>query len=147
MSIQTRPYSYHDGKKRLHTIGALVSVLANTEQTDGEFNLFDVLIPKDFSTPLHIHYAENVAVFVLESVLTFFWGNEKMVAQAGSYFFQPRGIPHGFRVTGSTPARILYLTTPAGLDDFVVERCKPTTDFELVSEASFKIEILGPLPE
>jgi quercetin dioxygenase-like cupin family protein len=148
MSIQTKPYAYHDDKKRLQTLGALVSVLANTEQTDGEFNLFDVLLPEGFSTPLHIHYAENVAVFVLEGVLTLYWGDEKMEAQVGSYFFQPRGIPHGFRVTGSTRTRVLYMTFPAGFDKFVIERSKPTTNLKsAVSASHYKIEILGPLPE
>jgi len=123
-------------------------VLANTEQTDGKFNLFDVLLSKGFSTPLHIHYAEDVAVFVLEGVLTFFWGDEKMKAQAGLYFFQPRGLPHGFRVTGATSAHILYMTFPAGFDKFVIGLSKPIGGSKSrLSEAHFKIEVLGPLPE
>ena len=147
MSIQTRPYALHDDKKRLQTLGALVSLLASAQQTCGAFNLFDAILPIGFSTPLHIHYAEDVAVFVLEGVLTFFWGDEKMEARAGSYFFQPRGVPHGFRVTGSNPARILYMTLPAGFDEFVIEQSKPINNFEsMVSEAHFKIEILGSLP-
>jgi mannose-6-phosphate isomerase-like protein (cupin superfamily) len=146
--MQTRPYLLHDDGKRLQTLGALVSLLASAQQTSGAFNLFDAILPTDFSTPLHIHYAEDVAVFVLEGVLTFFWGDEKMEARAGSYFFQPRGVPHGFRVTGSNPARILYMTLPAGFDEFVIERSKSINNFEsMVSEAHFKIEILGSLPE
>lgn len=148
MSIQTKPYAYHDDIKRLQTLGVFVSVLANTEQTDGKFNLFDVLLSKGFSTPLHIHYAEDVAVFVLEGVLTFFWGDEKMKAQAGLYFFQPRGLPHGFRVTGATSARILYMAFPEDFEKFVIELSKPTSDIGTkISEAHVKIEILVPLPE
>jgi len=148
MSFQTRPYALHEEKTRLQTLGALVSVLASTEQTGGAFNLFDAICPIGFSTPLHIHYAYDVAVFVLEGMLTFFWGDEKMVAQTGSYFFQPRGVPHGFRVKGGTPARILYMTMPAGFDKFVIEHSKPTADFKsMVSEAHFRIEVLGSLPE
>jgi len=69
-------------------------------------------LPADYATPLHIHYAEDVGVYVLEGALTFFWGDEKKEAIAGSYFFQPSGTPHGFRVKGATPARILYMTFP-----------------------------------
>ena len=63
-----------------------------------------------------------MAVYVVEGALIFFWGSEKKAAGAGSYFYQPRGIPHGFRVEGDTPARILYMTFPAGVDRFVVEK-------------------------
>ena len=148
MPLQDRPYVMHDEKTRLHSLGTLVSILANTEQTGGTFNLFDVILPIGFSTPLYINYADEVALFVLNGEMEFFWGDEKMEAQAGSYFYQPRGIPHGFRVTKSTPARILYMTIPAGFDEFVIQRSRPTSDFESkISEAHYKIEILGSLPE
>jgi len=148
MSLQTSPYVLHDERTRLHSLGALVSILANTEQTGDTFNLFDVILPTGFSTPLYINYADDVALFVLKGTLEFFWGDEKMKAQAGSYFYQPSGIPHGFRMTGSTPARILYMTIPAGFDEFVIQRSRPTSDFESkTSAASYKIEILGLLPE
>ena len=96
-----------------------VTVKATSEQTGGVFNLFEVSCPPDYATPLHIHYAEDVAVYVLEGALTFFWGSERKEAVAGSYFYQPRCTPHGFRVEGAIPARILYMTFPAGFDRFV----------------------------
>jgi hypothetical protein len=80
-------------------------------------------------------------------VLDIFWGDEKQCAESGSFFFQPRGIPHGFRVTGTNHARISYMTIPAGFDGFVIEHGKPITDFEeMMLEAQHKIEILGSLP-
>jgi quercetin dioxygenase-like cupin family protein len=147
--LQTKPYMLNDEEgQRLQSLGALVSVKATSEQTDGVFNLFEVSCPPDFVTPLHIHYAEDVAVYVLEGALTFFWGNEKKAAVAGSYFYQPRGIPHGFRVEGVMPARILYITFPAGLDRFVVEQERLAPSSESVTAAArYKIEVLGPLPE
>ena len=147
MSLHARPYVMHDERTRLHSLGTLVSILANTEQTGGTFNLFDVILPTGFSTPLYINYADDIAIFVLKGAMEFFWGNEKMKAQDGSFFYQPRGIPHGFRVTKSVPARILYMTIPAGFDEFVIHRSRPTSDLEAkVSEAFYKIEILGSLP-
>jgi len=148
MPLQAGPYVLHDDRAKIHTLGTLVSVLANTEQTNGAFNLFDVACPIGYETQLHIHYSEDVAIYVLKGALEVFWGDEKKQAKVGSYFFQPRGVPHGFRVTGSIPARILYMTIPAGFDEFVIERSEPTNNFEsMVSEARFKIEILGSLPE
>lgn len=140
VSLQTKPYA-------LQSMGVLISVKATSEQTGGAFNLFDVSCPPDYATPLHIHYAEDVAVYVLEGKLTFFWGSEKKEAVAGSYFFQPRGTPHGFRVEGGTPARILYMTIPAGFDRFVVEQeLMASCSGAMTTAARHKIEVLEPLP-
>ncbi len=129
-------------------MGALVSVKASWEQSAGAFNLFEVTCLPGYATSLHIHYAEDVAMYVLEGALTFFWGSEQKAAVTGSYFYQPRGIPHGFRVEGSTPARMLYLTFPAGLDRFVIEQEQLATNgVPETAAARYQIEVLGPLPE
>lgn len=130
--------------KSIYAFGKLLAVIkADSEQTGATFNLFEVACPPGYATELQIHYAEDVAVYVLEGALDFFWGCEKKEAAAGSFFYQPRGTPHGFRVKGETPARILYLALPGGMDRFIREHaCKsPGT------AAGYKIEILGPLPE
>ena len=138
----------NDSEPRFKSLGALVSIQASAEQTGGAFNLFDVLLPTGYETPLHIHYAEDVAIHVLAGSLDIFWGEERRQAQAGSFFYQPRGVPHGFRMTGTTPARILYLTFPAGFDGFVMERSTPLTEAESsMLEAHYKLEVLGSLPE
>ena len=148
MPLQAEPYILHDNRGKMQSLGVLVSVLANTKQTNGAFNLFDAVCPIGYETQLHIHYSEDVAIYVLEGTLDIFWGDEIKQAKVGSYFFQPRGIPHGFRVMGKTPARILYMTFPAGIDKFVIERSKPTADFgSKLSAAHFRIEVLGSLPE
>ncbi len=147
--LQINPYMLEcDDGQRLQAWGAGVLVKANTEQTGGTFNLFEVTGPAGFATPLHIHYSEDVAVFVLEGSVTVYWGDQAQEAAAGSYFFQPRGTPHGFRVSGDVPARVLYLTVPAGIDRFIRERCWPDKDYEpMAAAARYKIEILGPLPD
>jgi len=144
-SLQTRSYLLNDEAPRLESLGALVRIQANTQQTGGAFNLFDVLYSPGYETPLHIHYAEDVAIQVLEGTLAMFWGEERREARAGSFFFQPRGTPHGFRVAGPG-ARILVLTTPAGLDEFVLQ-AGATGAFDWAQAAArYKIEILGSLP-
>lgn len=133
---------------RFEVLGALVSIQARTEQTGGAFNLLDVLLPAGFETPLHIHYAEDVAIQVMQGTLDIFWGSERKQADRDIFFFQPRGLPHGFRVTGTMPTRISYMTIPAGFDGFVLGHRRPIPDFEgMLLEARYKIEVLGPLPE
>ena len=145
-SLQTKPYMLNDGERGFESLGALVGIIASAEQTGGAFNLLNILLPLGYETPLHIHYAEDVAFYVLEGVLDVFWGDGRQRAEAGSFFFQPRGTPHGFRVIGNH-ARMLYMTFPAGFDEFVLEHAKPITDLEaMMLEAQYKIEILGSLP-
>ena len=147
--LQTKPYMLNNEEGQLlQSLGASISIKATSEQTGGAFNLFEVCCPPDYATPLHIHYTEDVAVYVLEGTLTFFWGNEKKEAVAGSFFYQPRGTPHGLCVEGATRARILYMTIPAGFDRFMLEQKLPNSKSEHeVDAARYKIEILGPLPE
>lgn len=146
--LQLQPYMRSAADQRFDSLGAQVGIQAGTEQTGGAFNLFDVVLPAGYETPLHIHYVEDVAIYVLKGTLDLFWGTERQQAKAGSFFFQPRGMPHGFRVAGTFSVQILYLTVPAGFDGFVIEHSQPVTDLEAVMlEARFKIEVLGPLPE
>ncbi len=148
-SLQIKPYMLkdEDGQK-LQSLGALVVVKAASEQTGGTFNVLEIMAPAGFATSLNIHYAEDVALFVLEGRLTIYWGDEVKEADTGSYFFQPRGTPYGFRVSGELPARVLYLTTPGGLDRYVRERgLSPQQVDTTAMAARYKIEILGPLPE
>ena len=148
-SLQTKPYALQRGEgRKIQLPGAQAFVKATSEQSAGAFNLLVASCLPGYATALHIHYAEDVAIYVLEGMLTIFWGDEKRTAVTGSYFFQPRGIPHGFRVEGETPAQLLYMTFPAGFDRFVAEQellvleCEPVT-----AAAHYQIEILGPLPQ
>lgn len=147
-NLLTTPYTLDQEEGQLLcALGTSVLVKASWIQTGGVFNLFEVTCPPAYATPLHIHYAEDVAIYVLEGTFTIFWGDESHTAVAGSYLFQPRGIAHGFRVEGSTPARLLYMTFPAGLDRFVFEQegLVPPSE-SMAAAARYKIEILGPLP-
>ena len=147
-TFQTKPYLLDNEEEQvLQSLGTMVSIKATSEQTDGVFNLFDAFCPVGYETQLHIHYSEDVAIYVLEGTLDIFWGNEKKQAKVGSFLFQPRGTPHGFRVTGSTDAHILYVTFPAGFDRFVLEHQLTAQKSEPEEDAArYKIEILGPLP-
>lgn len=148
-SLQTKPYMLDNEEGEcLRSLRTQISIKATLEQTGGVFNLFEVSCPPDYATSLHIHYSEDVAVYVLEGALTFFGGSEEKEATPGSYFFQPRGTPHGFCVGGDMPARFLYMTIPAGFDRFVLEQelLAPKSDPE-TDAARYKIEILGSLPE
>jgi mannose-6-phosphate isomerase-like protein (cupin superfamily) len=98
---------------------------------------------------------EDEAVYVLAGQLTFHVGGRQVVAAAGSYVYQPRGIAHGFRVDREAPARILCLTIPAGADHSLhpgaadaTQLGPPGLELETLADlaARFNIDVLGPLP-
>jgi len=145
--FQTKPYMLDcEEGQFLLSLGTRISIKASSDQTDGALNLFDVICPPNYTTPLHIHYVEDIAVYVLEGTLTFFWGKEKKQVSAGSFCYQPRGTPHGFCV-GQSTVRLLYITFPAGFDRFVLDQQAATASKLEENAARHKIEILGPLPE
>ena len=129
---------------------------ATGEQTGGTFCLVEAVCPPGYATPQHIHYLEDEAVYVLAGRLTFFFGARQVMAIPGSYVYLPRGVAHGFRVQGDTPARTLCWTVPAGAD----QRQSPeaartslfgtaTLELETLADqaARYKIDVLGPLPD
>ena len=139
-------------------LNTLTLVKATSETTSGAFALVEQLMPAGFATPYHLHHREDEAFYVLEGGISIVCDGRKLNAGPGAYFFGPRKVPHGFRVEGSAPARILVLTTPAGFERFLVEMSEPATilglpqpspiDEEklLVIAAKYEIDILGPLP-
>jgi len=147
MLLQNKPYLSYSDRIRIQPFGALISLLTKGSHKASAFNVFDVNCPVGFSMPLHIHYAEDIAVFVVEGKLTIVCGNEKEEARVYSYLFHPRGTPHGFRVQGKAPVHILYMTIPAGFDEFVLEQATTFYIDCMRDAAPYKIEILGPLPE
>ncbi len=129
---------------------------ATSEQTGGMFSLVEALCPPGYATPLHIHYLEDEAVYVLDGCLTFYSAGRAVAAVPGSHVHLPRGLPHGFRVDGDAPARILCFTVPAGADQgpppeiSQVNLLGPATlELETLAElaAHYKIDVLGPLPD
>jgi hypothetical protein len=48
-------------------------------------------------------------------------GDRAVTLNAGDFGFGPRGIPHGFRIESSNPARVLLMTNEGGFAAFIEE--------------------------
>ncbi|MDP9234081.1 MAG: cupin domain-containing protein [Actinomycetota bacterium] len=97
---------------------------ATGDQTTGRFAVLDLLAPKDFASPLHIHRKEDELFVVLSGEVRVRHGDDVVEAEAGSFVYGPRDVPHGFRVD-SPEARILLFFGPAGVEGFFREGGKP----------------------
>ena len=105
-----------------------------------------------------MHCTEDESFYVVEGEMTFYVGDERVKAGAGAFVYGPRGVPHGFEVNGTAPARILLQNYPAGFEGFPVEVGEPAKELALPTAeppdmerlmaiaAKYDIEILGPLP-
>jgi len=98
-----------------------MTVKATAESTNGGFGLVESWIPVGHSPPLHVHRREDEAFYVLEGRIRFRIGDEELLADAGSFVFAPRDVPHTFVVEGESTAHVLTLLTPGGGERFFLD--------------------------
>jgi quercetin dioxygenase-like cupin family protein len=120
-------------------LGTLARIKLDGLQTAGRFALFESVLPYGASPPLHSH-PQDETFYVLEGELTA-WLVEPGLAHdrsdppawvqtrarrcgVGDVVFAPGGAPHTFRVESDT-ARMLVLSTPAGIEDMVRGLAEP----------------------
>jgi quercetin dioxygenase-like cupin family protein len=137
-------------------LGQLTLMRATAESTNGAFGLMEHwAMPPGFASPYHRHHREDESFYVLEGGIDFVCDGKWLHATPGTFVFGPRGIPHGFKIVGESPARMLLMCTPGGFEHFVLDQA---TDISLPAgppdmaklmelAARYEIDILGPLPE
>jgi quercetin dioxygenase-like cupin family protein len=103
--------------ERLWFLGTMAIVRVPGEAVNGRFALIEFLFPRHASPPLHTHPQDETFI-VLEGQLTVQAGRDRFQLDAGATAVVPTGLAHTFRVDSDT-ARVLLLSTPAGIDRFV----------------------------
>ena len=109
--------------ERLWFLGTLATIRLPAEASDGRFALIEFLFPHLASPPLHTH-PQDESYVVLEGGLVLKAGDERVDLGPGSAAAVPAGVPHTFRVDSDT-ARVLVLSTPAGLERMVRDAAVP----------------------
>lgn len=136
--------------------GSPTVIRSTGETTDNHFFLMESLeMPVGLESPYHVHHDEDEAFYVLEGELAVVLDGQWLTAGPGTYVYGPRDIPHGFKVVGTTPARMLLMCAPAGFERFVRDLSEPLdavpappdVDQLMAAAARYNIEILGPLPD
>ena len=103
--------------ERLWFLGTLATIRVPGDATAGRFALIEFLFPQGASPPLHTH-PQDESYVVLEGALTIQAGDDRFELDAGGAAVVPMGVAHTFRVESDT-ARVLVLSTPAGLERMV----------------------------
>jgi quercetin dioxygenase-like cupin family protein len=105
-------------------LGTLVRMKLTGADTGGRFSLWDGLLPRGAAPPLHSH-PQDETFYVLEGeVTTWLDDGAPRRCSVGDVLFAPGGTPHTFRVESDT-ARMVFLSTPAGIEEFVGGLAEP----------------------
>lgn len=139
-------------------LSTLVWIKADGANTAGTMSLVEILAPAGWETPWHVHNTHDEYFYILDGKVDAQVGDTRVVLETGDFAFGPRGVPHGYRVTGSAPTRLLMMTNDRDFATFVHEASDPYAgndlpppskpDLERVTAAAVRSgqEILGPLP-
>src|SRR5262245_13996786 len=96
-----------------------------SENTLGTHSYGEFIVEPGTGPLPHRHSREDESFYILDGQLEFRMGERGerlIVAASGSFVFAPRGIPHTLKNEGTTPARVLVIISPAGLERFFAER-------------------------
>jgi quercetin dioxygenase-like cupin family protein len=123
--IASATWSGPEEGERLWFLGTLATIKVPGEASDGRFALIEFLFPRHASPPLHTH-PQDESYIVLEGQLTIRAGEQQFELEAGAAAVVPVGVAHTFRVESET-ARVLVLSTPAGLERMVRDGAVPAS--------------------
>src|SRR3989441_11867387 len=104
--------------------GGLGVFRATGDQTEGRYAVMELLAPKGFASPLHIHRAEDEIFVVLSGEVRVRHGEDVTEAGTGSLIYGPRDVPHAFPVDSSA-GRLPLVFGPARIAGFFPEGARP----------------------
>jgi quercetin dioxygenase-like cupin family protein len=145
--------------EHIQALGAVISVSAGSETTDGEFTVLDVLAPSGFENGWHTHGPAEV-FFVVDGAISVHTDDGVAHLGPGESHYVAGGARHGFRVESEKPARVVATLSPGGFEEFLREVGQVVDEREIpepreVTEADLEalfavgaeygIEFFGPL--
>ena len=109
--------------EQLRFVGTLATIRVPGEAVGGRYALIEFLFPRGASPPRHTH-PQDESYIVVDGQLTVQAGERRFEVGPGGTAAVPMGVAHTFRVDSDT-ARVLVLSTPAGLERFVRDGSVP----------------------
>jgi mannose-6-phosphate isomerase-like protein (cupin superfamily) len=138
-------------------LDTLVRVHVRGEDTDGRYSAVESVAPAGHQPPPHVHHDDDEGFYVIEGEIAVYVGDDETVLGPGDFINAPRGVPHTFRVTSASPARMLVTSAPARFDAFVRDLGEPAASDDLpvldgppdverliATAARHGVEVLGP---
>ncbi|MGZ5369900.1 MAG: cupin domain-containing protein [Aeromicrobium sp.] len=130
--------------------------MADAAVSGGRFSLVEHLMaPRSIAAPVHRHTREDEFTYVLEGSVGAMLGEHEVIAEVGDLIFKPRNQWHTFWNAGDSPARVLEIISPGGLEELFRElglmTSEPEPDTVATLAANYGCEVdferTGPLME
>jgi quercetin dioxygenase-like cupin family protein len=103
--------------------GTLATIRVAGESVGDRFALIEFLFPRHASPPRHTH-PQDESYVVLDGELTVEIAGRRLRLSTGDVAVASMRVPHTFRVDSET-ARVMVISTPAGLERFVRDGSVP----------------------
>lgn len=108
-----------DGEILGDTNGVRDRFMIEGADSDGRFALVQHLFaPRTLAAPMHRHHLEDEYTYVVSGRIGAVLGDEEVFGDPGDLIFKPRGQWHTFWNAGDTPAAVLEIISPSGLEQF-----------------------------
>lgn len=114
MVFPSRFVAAADGERvLLQALGIEARILAPGAATAGQLAMLEETTAPGKGPPLHVHHRQTEIFRFLEGEYELAVGDRRFRATAGAAAVVPPGVPHAFRNVGASPARLLFILTPA----------------------------------
>jgi quercetin dioxygenase-like cupin family protein len=130
-------------------VGGPLALVLRSGDTGGALTALETTAAPGEGPPLHVHTNEDELLYVLEGRFRFRMEDDVTEAASGAMAFVPRGVRHTWQNVGSTPARMLVVFTPSGMERFF-ERFSEHAERDSAGEAFRRIgsdvgmDVVGP---
>jgi quercetin dioxygenase-like cupin family protein len=110
----------HDGQVVMEGPVGVITKIPGTA-TNRVMSIVEHPVAGRILVPPHVHQDHDEWSYILEGRIGARIGNDEFIAEAGSYILKPRQIPHVFWNPDDSPARILEIITPSGLEEMFAQ--------------------------
>jgi mannose-6-phosphate isomerase-like protein (cupin superfamily) len=130
-------------------VGDILTFKAVSEDTNGQYTLFELRVDPEIGPPPHIHHREDEAFYIQEGELEFQLGDQTVLATPGTFLYSPKGHLHSFKNITNQRAKMLVWCMPAGIEKYFAEVGVPVNDPEaptrpVTPEAIDRVVSAGP---
>jgi quercetin dioxygenase-like cupin family protein len=126
--------------KTVMLFGVRFSYKVETADSGGTLAIMEVEIPAHTLVKPHNHTREDEFSLVLDGTVGVRVGDREFSAGPGSYLVKPRHTPHAMWNAADTPARVVEILAPAGLEAYfealapILSEKRPAAEYYQLAE-------------
>jgi quercetin dioxygenase-like cupin family protein len=110
--------------EKLYAAGVEYAIKASGRQTAGAYTLTELTLDPGGVIPGLRHPRYEEGIYVLEGEVAATIAGRAFDAGPGDFLVVPWGLTHAIKNASGKPARLLSLTTPAGIEDYFRAACR-----------------------